>query len=126
VARSVRGFKQVCQNCGGTCGRGVSFHLVSRVACPRADSLPVRKFINSTTVLTCTLLGRLSLHALPESAANGSFEVNTLWTSQAPAELTKINAIAVMDADIALGGLDRDGRGVVCVVPRQCLGRSGS
>ncbi|KAI0028166.1 WD40 repeat-like protein, partial [Vararia minispora EC-137] len=76
------------------------------------------KFIDDTKILACTLLGMLVLHTLSNEDGQSPFAVTRLWAMQAPRDLAKVNALAITDAAFAIGGLDKNGKGVVCIIPR--------
>ncbi len=70
-------------------------------------------FVEADVLLTCTLLGTLSLHALStygEEPTKWKFE--TRWTTETK-KISKVNALNVHDSWYAIGGFDVDGKGLV-------------
>ncbi|KAI0320119.1 WD40 repeat-like protein [Amylostereum chailletii] len=71
------------------------------------------RFITPVKVLACSLLGTLSMHTLSEVGDDGAaFDITPLWKVESKT-LAKVNAISTHDDRIAVGGFNKEGKGVV-------------
>lgn len=70
-----------------------------------------RAFLNATTVLTCSLLGSLVAHTLSRTS-EGKLQANKTWSINTAA-VKKVNAIAVENDWLTVGGLSKDAKGVI-------------
>ncbi|KAA1471221.1 WD40 repeat-like protein [Dentipellis sp. KUC8613] len=70
-------------------------------------------FVKAEVLLTCTLLGTLSLHALSTSDEEPTkWKFETRWTTETK-KISKVNALNVHESWSAVGGFDVDGKGLV-------------
>lgn len=68
-------------------------------------------FANENTLLICSLLGCLKAYSLVYDSAK-TLNTKLIWDSDVK-EVAKVNAIAVNDRWLVVGGLTRDGKGVL-------------
>ncbi|EKM55195.1 uncharacterized protein PHACADRAFT_95688 [Phanerochaete carnosa HHB-10118-sp] len=66
---------------------------------------------NATALLTSTLLGRLARHDISYDDQQ-KLHVNTAWRAEVR-NLVKVNGIALNDKYLAVGGITKDGKGLV-------------
>ncbi|KDQ60768.1 hypothetical protein JAAARDRAFT_124475 [Jaapia argillacea MUCL 33604] len=88
-------------------------------------------FINSSTFLTCTLLGTLTCHSLSrivDGDGTPSLQSKVEWTTE-PEELAKVNSVSIQGDWIAVGGFNKDGKGLVEIwstrIPQTSESRDG-
>ncbi|KAI0072790.1 WD40 repeat-like protein [Panus rudis PR-1116 ss-1] len=68
--------------------------------------------VDDKTLITCTLLGTLAKHSLSYDDESGNIESETVWTADAKS-IEKVNGISVSGNRLAVGGITKDGKGVV-------------
>lgn len=70
-----------------------------------------RTFLDATTVLTCTLLGSIHAHSISRTP-EGKLEAEKEWSTDASA-VDKVNALVAVDHWLAVGGINKVGKGIV-------------
>ncbi|TCD62178.1 hypothetical protein EIP91_007262 [Steccherinum ochraceum] len=67
-------------------------------------------FLDSTSLVTCTLLGKIALHTVVYGD-DGVVQLETKWSSQTR-DVEKVNSLAVSTKWLVIAGLSKDGKGV--------------
>lgn len=68
-------------------------------------------FANDQTLITSSLLGKLAMHIITYNDS-GKLQVNTTWTGEVT-NVTKVNAIAVSQQFLLVGGIAKNQKGAV-------------
>lgn len=69
-------------------------------------------FLSADTLVSSTLLGTVTQYQITRTEANGTLELTATWSQDTKA-LAKVNAIAVSENRIAIGGIGKNAKGVV-------------